>query len=182
MGIISNCLACVKGNIVCFFKKMLHGKSYKYSPYIRLFPNTSIFLRNKGGICLGKNVKIDSGAIIASNGGTISLGNSVGIGKNNIIVAQEKIMIGEGTILAPNVFVYDHDHEFDSKSGVKIKNYLCESVTIGINCWIGANTVILRGTHIGDNCLVGAGCVLKGNYPSGSKIIQKRQTMIIGEQ
>ncbi|MBQ7968414.1 MAG: acyltransferase [Clostridia bacterium] len=138
-------------------------------------------MRNKGVIYLGKNMKIDSVSVIASNGGFISLGDSVGIGKNNIIVSQEKIVIGDGVILSPNVFIYDHDHEFDYKSGVKVKDYRRESIVIGKNCWIGANTVILRGTHIGDNCLVGAGCVLKWNYPNGSKIIQKRQTTIIEE-
>lgn len=40
--------------------------------------------------------------------------------------------------------------------------------------WIGANTVILRGTVIGRDCVVGAGSVLKGVYPAGSVIVQKR--------
>ena len=120
--------------------------------------------------------------MIAANGGKIVFGDQVGIGRNNIIVSQEKIIIGEGTILTPNVFIYDHDHEFDCNTGVKVKDYRRERVEIGKNCWIGANTVILRGTVIGDNCLVGAGCVLKGTYPAGSKIIQKRQTTIIGEE
>ena len=47
---------------------------------------------------------------------------------------------------------------------------------IGKNCWIGANTIILKGTIIGDNCVVGAGCVLKGKYPDSTIIIQKRIT------
>jgi len=50
------------------------------------------------------------------------------------------------------------------------------------NCWIGANTVILRGTTIGDNSVIGAGCVLKGEYPAGAIIIQKRETTIIKDE
>lgn len=46
---------------------------------------------------------------------------------------------------------------------------------------LGTNTVILRGTHIGDNCVVGAGCVLKGTFPDGSVIVQKRNAEIICE-
>lgn len=55
-------------------------------------------------------------------------------------------------------------------------------MNIGKNCWIGANTVILRGTTIGDNSVIGAGCVLKGEYPAGAIIIQKRETTIIKDE
>ena len=47
-------------------------------------------------------------------------------------------------------------------------------ITVGDDVWIGANTVILRGTVIGRDCVVGAGSVLKGVYPAGSVIVQKR--------
>ena len=50
-------------------------------------------------------------------------------------------------------------------------------VIIGKNCWIGAGTIILKGSQIGDNCVVGAGCVLKGNYADDSLIIQKRDEL-----
>ena len=32
-------------------------------------------------------------------------------------------------------------------------------VTIGRNCWLGANVVVLPGVTIGDNVVVGAGSV-----------------------
>ena len=56
--------------------------------------------------------------------------------------------------------------------------YCYAPIIIGNDCWIGANTVILRGTKIGDNCVVGAGCVLKGVFPTNSVIVQKRQTSV----
>ena len=71
-----------------------------------------------------------------------------------------------------------HDHVFDSTDGVRRNEYLAAPITIGKNCWIGANTVILRGTTIGDNCLIAAGSVVKGNYPDGSVIIQKKEEII----
>lgn len=44
-----------------------------------------------------------------------------------------------------------------------------ESITIGNNVWIGANTSILKGAHIGDHCIVAAhAVVLAGNYPAHS--------------
>ena len=75
---------------------------------------------------------------------------------------------------------YDADdgYVFDSTDGVRRNEYLTAPITIGKNCWIGANTVILRGTTIGDNCLIAAGCVVKGNVPAGSVVIQKREEII----
>lgn len=43
-------------------------------------------------------------------------------------------------------------------------------VTIGNNCFIGMNTVILKGTTIGDNVIIGAGSILREKYLSNSVI------------
>ena len=72
----------------------------------------------------------------------------------------------------------DDGYVFDSTDGVRRNEYLTAPITIGKNCWIGANTVILRGTTIGDNCLIAAGSVVKGNYADGSVVIQKREEII----
>ena len=68
---------------------------------------------------------------------------------------------------------------YETGDGTKVVGpiYNTGKLKIGKNCWIGANTVILRGTVLGDNCVVGAGSVLKGHYESGSIILQKRETI-----
>lgn len=43
-------------------------------------------------------------------------------------------------------------------------------VTIGNNCFIGMNTVILKGTTIGDNVIIVAGSILRGKHLSNSVI------------
>lgn len=176
MVLIKNIVAVLRANVKCFFLKIFHLSAFRYHSRLRVFKGTEITLRNKGKCVIGKNVKIDAQAKIASNGGNITLGENVGIGRNNIIVSQESISIGKGTILGPNVLIYDHDHKFDATNGVKVFDYNCKSVVIGDNCWIGANTIILKGTIIGNNCLIGAGSVIKGIFPDGSKIVQKRET------
>ena len=39
-------------------------------------------------------------------------------------------------------------------------------VKIGDNCFIGMNTVILKGTTIGNNTIIGSGSLVTGGYPS----------------
>ncbi len=155
-------------------------KNVKIGKWIRIFNGASIRFYSGCKCTIGNRVKIDKGAIVASlKNSELYIGNNVGIGAYNIIACHSKVEIRDNTILGPNVCVYDHDHIFSSELGVNPKEYRTGDVVIGKKCWIGAGTIILRGTTIGDNCLIGAGCVLKGNYPSGSVIIQKRETSIL---
>lgn len=80
--------------------------------------------------------------------------------------------------MGPNVLIYDHDHDFRKEEGLKKLKYKTAPVDIGDNVWIGANTIILRGTKIGNNCVIGAGSVIKGCYPDNSIVVQKRNTII----
>ena len=77
--------------------------------------------------------------------------------------------------------MYDHDHDY--RKGLNVdsnkEDFIRAPIIIGQNCWIGANTVILKGTVLGDNCVVGAGSVISGKYPNNSVIIQKRIGEII---
>lgn len=77
------------------------------------------------------------------------------------------------------MLIYDHDHDFRAKNGLKELKYKTSPVEIGDNVWIGANTVILRGAKIGNNCVITASSVIKGEYPDNSIIVQKRNTETI---
>ena len=45
-----------------------------------------------------------------------------------------------------------------------------KEIWIGNNCFIGARSIILPGTHIEDNTIIGAGSVVKGKYKGNSVI------------
>jgi acetyltransferase-like isoleucine patch superfamily enzyme len=120
----------------------------------------------------------DGAKIRVRKGALCVIGNNSSVNCNNMIACRERIEIGNDVMLSPNVQIYDHDHDFRVRGGVKSNKYKTAPVKIGNNVWIGANTVILRGTEVGDNCVIGAGCVLKGKYKEGSVIIQKRNEEI----
>ena len=89
--------------------------------------------------------------------------------------------IGDNVNIAPDVKIYDHDHNFKDHplSGNEWRtSFITEKIEIGSNVWIGANTIILRGTIIGDNTVIGAGCILKGKFDGNCVITQKRNTSI----
>lgn len=114
-----------------------------------------------------------------SGSGNLKIGHHVCINSNCYIAAQENVIIGDGCEFGQNVIIVDHDHDFRCIGGIKSRKYQTAPVKIGDNVWIGANTVILRGTSIGNNCVVGAGCVISGTYPKNSVIVQKRDETVI---
>ena len=160
--------------ILCFYRK-----SIKCGKLLMISRGTEIRARSTGSITIGNRVSVGAESCVSAlNGGHIDIGDNVSIGSKNHIVSHESIRIGEGTLFAQNIQIYDQDHMFDSIHGVRRKEFKTTSVIIGKNCWIGTNTIILRGTEIGDNCVVGAGSILKGKYPEASLIVQPRETVV----
>lgn len=140
--------------------------------------STKITLDKGGKINLGKAIHTKKNVVIeAMNGGNIQIGNGCFLNNGCMIVSKEKITIGEKASFGPNVLIYDHDHDIN-RSEYTENSYNTSPVIIGKRVWIGANTVVLRGTTIGDNCIIGAGSVIKGNYDANTVIIQKRNTEI----
>ncbi|MGT2681930.1 acyltransferase [Streptococcus porci] len=168
-----NGIAIMKGCIL----KLFHPNNIGVK--LRCFKGAEIRIYKGSSAHIGMGLKVDTNALISVlSDGDLVIGNNVGVGSHNMIICHNHIEIGDGTIMGPGVCIYDHDHTFSAEKGVDRTQYSFGEVFIGKNCWIGANTIILKGTIIGDNCVIGAGCVIKGNYPSGSLIIQKRETTV----
>lgn len=105
--------------------------------------------------------------IVARYGGTISIGENVGI-SGTTIYSMSSITIGDNCVIGANCKIIDND--FHPLNPIKRLNecYLDivkKPIVIGNNCFIGMNSIILKGTFIGDNCVVGAGSVVSGIFP-----------------
>lgn len=170
-NIVSVICSCVKFSIM----KITRWKGFRFSFVERFSPNVVTEFNRGSKVVLGKMIRVHSGTKIkVRNGAKLFIGKNVKINYNCIIVSREHIEIGEGTEFGPSVYLYDHDHDY--RVGIKEDKFKSAPIIIGKNCWIGANTIILRGTTIGDNCVIGAGTVIKGSFPSNSLIIQNRTT------
>lgn len=77
------------------------------------------------------------------------------------------IDIGHGTYIAQNVGIITANHDFND-----LENHQePRAVSIGRNCWIGMNSVILPGVCLGDNTIVGAGSIVTKSFPDGNCVI-----------
>lgn len=171
------CIPC--GLFKMTLNKLFHPINFK-GPLVSLVSPFSEITITGGKLFIGKRFKMRDGAKIrVRKGAECIIGKNVSLNSNNMVACHEKVVIGDNVQFSPNVQIYDHDHDFRSAGGLAEMKYKTSPVVIGNNVWIGANTVILRGTKIGDNSVVGAGCVLKGVFPSNSVIVQKKVTEIL---
>jgi maltose O-acetyltransferase len=85
---------------------------------------------------------------------------------NCLVLDTIKITIGNNVLFGPGVQIYAASHPLD-----KIERRTFEfskPVTIGNDCWIGGNCIILPGVTIGNGCTVGAGSVVTKDIPDNS--------------
>jgi len=169
----------IRGASYAFLKKLFNARKFRGAKRLVIGRGAEIRIARGSAVCLGRGVHVGKDALVSAlKGGVITVGDGASVGAGNFIVCHEEITIGKNTILAPGVMIYDHDHLYSPEAGVDKRKFKTAPVEIGDNCWICANAVILRGTKIGNNCVVGAGAVIKGEYPDGSVIIQKRETVV----
>ena len=152
--------------------ELIHRKHFKFRGIQRFSPYTEVSIDSNAFIEFGNRVRAHTGTRIrARKGAKIIIGDDVAFNYNCILTAYNEINIGNGCEIGPGVLFYDHDHDFHGRS-IKEKKFRKAPIKIGKNVWIGANSIILRGTTIGDNCVIGAGTVVCGNkeYPKNSLI------------
>ena len=77
----------------------------------------------------------------------------ISIGKNTKITSGVVILAHD---FSPSVLIHTH-HDILLAGGKR--------TTIGDNCFIGVNAIILPGKHIGNNCIIGTGAVVTTDIP-----------------
>ena len=65
--------------------------------------------------------------------------------------------------------ILTHGYDWSVLKGIYGEVYgSAGKVTIGSNCFIGMNALIMKGATIGDNCVIGSGSIVTGTIPPNS--------------
>ncbi|AJD30552.1 MULTISPECIES: sugar O-acetyltransferase [Clostridium] len=108
-------------------------------------------------------------------GNNIYLGNNCEVNMNCTFLDDNKIIIGNNALIAPNVQIYTAFHPTNAQERFgEVKEdgsfQFCKTqtapVVIGNNVWIGGGVIIMPGVTIGDNVVIGAGSVVTKDIPS----------------
>lgn len=95
---------------------------------------------------------------------SLVIGHRVSVNFRNIITVAKRVEIGDDTMVAGNVTILDNASHPISPARRRAHDQITAEesapIIIGRNCWIGLNSVILRGVSIGDNSIVAANSVV----------------------
>ena len=107
-------------------------------------------------------------------GNNIYFGNNCEVNMNCTFLDDNRIVIGDNALIAPNVQIYTAFHPTNAADRFGPCNpdgsfSFCKTQTapviIGNNVWIGGGAVLLPGVHIGNNVVIGAGSVVTKDLP-----------------
>ena len=110
---------------------------------------------------IGSNVVIDE-KFHCEYGKNIFIGKDVIIGPNCTFIDNEKIIIGNCIMFAPNIQIYTAYHPVLDPI---YYNTCADPVEIKDGAWIGGGVIILPGVTIGKNSIIGAGSVVNKPIP-----------------
>ncbi|MBP3210591.1 MAG: acyltransferase [Oscillospiraceae bacterium] len=105
--------------------------------------------------------------IIAKRGAKIKIGKNVGI-SGSTIYAWNGICIGDNTLIGANCKILDtdlHPIDVEARNTNNWDEVKTAPVVIGRDCFIGCNSLILKGVTLGDGCVIGAGSVVTKDVP-----------------
>ena len=110
------------------------------------------------------------------------MGMSIGKGCNivpNITTTEPYLVeIGENTTLAGGVTLCTHDNSVSKM--IPDCTDMFGKITIGRNCFIGQNSLIMYGVTLADDIVVAAGSVVTKSFLSGRVILGGNPAKIIG--
>ena len=120
------------------------------------------------------------------------IGRSCFINFNLTIQDDAEVRIGYHCNFGPNVTIATPLHPMIAEErrsvlcedGIERRLCWAKPVTIGNDCWLGANVVVCPGVRIGDNCVIGAGSVVTHDIPDGTFAagVPARVIRTIGEE
>jgi len=116
---------------------------------------------------IGNNSVIEDFSTINNGVGEVEIGTNSLIGLGNVIIGPVKV--GDNVILAQNIVASGLNHNYtDINQPIHKQGVNVSPITIGDDCWIGANTVITAGVTIGKHSVVAAGAVVTKSIPAYS--------------
>ncbi|HEX8927086.1 MAG TPA: acyltransferase [Terriglobales bacterium] len=98
--------------------------------------------------------------------GVIEIGDHVLLNRGVHVVAMDRVMIGEGTMIGEYTSVRDANHARIDGKPLRESGHIAKPVMIGKDVWIGRGVTIVPGVTIGDGATIGANAVVTKDVPA----------------
>lgn len=147
---------------------MTDAPALSIHPTAWVSPDARIHPSERGTrIVIGAHTRIYDFVVIRAVGGTgdIVMGEHCYINPHCTLYSGSGIRMGDYVLIAPGCSIVPANHAIDRVDVVMRKQGFMPSkggVVIEDDVWIGANCVILDGTHIESGAVIAAGSVVSG--------------------
>jgi acetyltransferase-like isoleucine patch superfamily enzyme len=125
--------------------------------YLKMHKDARFIVNGYFKVFFGASVEVFPNAQLTVGSGYINTGA--------VIACANRVIIGNDSAIARNVFIYDSDHHKLLSGGEQINS--SAPIVIGEHVWIGVGAVILKGVTIGDGAIIAAGAVVTRDVPAG---------------
>ncbi|RYE59975.1 MAG: hypothetical protein EOO82_03805, partial [Oxalobacteraceae bacterium] len=135
-----------------------------YEPGVVVGALSRIYIGARGRVLLGRGVMLGRNVHLQTGGGCIEIGDRTSVQDNCRLYGD--VSLGAGCILAPNVYASSGNHTFDHLPHLPIAvqeamvSQPSQPISIGDDCWVGVNAVIMAGISIANGAVIGAGAVV----------------------
>ena len=132
-----------------------------------------------GRIVVGDDVRVGTRntwvvGFKVSEGAELVIGNRVSVNYQTSISVATRVEIGDDTMIAGNVQIYDNiSHPLSPSRRLKHESFTLDEaapISIGKNVWIGNAAIIMRGVSVGDNSVVAAGSIVTKDVPADTLV------------
>jgi acetyltransferase-like isoleucine patch superfamily enzyme len=143
----------------------------------------NVRVRRPWCLSLGERVEVEHNVFfkIVGDDARLAIGDYTFIGTGTELDVLQSVTVGAHTLIAPNVFITDHAHNFEAGRRLDEQGSSSAPVVIGSDVWIGTRAVILAGVTIGDGAVVGAGAVVTSGVAAGA-VVGGVPARVIGER
>ncbi|MGN6285696.1 MAG: acyltransferase [Afipia sp.] len=168
---------------------------FQYGTGVRIGEGCNLIVPDRATLELADDVYVGR-YVELGPGGRVSLGNKTTVQDRGTFVGN--VAIGSYCVISLNVLISSGQHHFERTPHLLIRDQdrsvfddpeLFEghnrSVTIGDDCWIGVNTVIMPGTTVGRGCVIGSNSVVTKDIPPYSvavggpaRVVRKRLNFV----
>lgn len=127
---------------------------------------------------IGSNCLLENNITLYDKNSFLSIGDRVYIGPSTNLNCRKEIIIGNDVMFSWGCTVMDTNaHSLNSndriddviqwKKGWQYKDWSnvdTKTIKVGDKCWIGFNSIILKGVELGEGCVVAAGSVVTKSF------------------
>jgi acetyltransferase-like isoleucine patch superfamily enzyme len=125
----------------------------------------------RGGLLRLRNTNVTwNVTVTVSAGAMVEVGPTGWLGPGSMLAAQQRVVLGAGSMVAEYVTIRDHDHIHDGQHVVSDWRYTSAPVILGEHVWVGSKATIVAGVTIGDHAMVAANAVVTRDVKPGERV------------